>query len=1357
MSLHVTPATPAGARAQSVPPKSSISPELSPTAAVFDPSKQTRALTPLITAGQTGMATNGVRAQTLKASPGSGAALFSTDDGRHPHRPPPGPPFTPVIVRSDPVLGVVGFANYWRNKHPHYYHCLFTQQGWGITDLWDRADIHLESPGFLKEVLKFITQDNEFRVHKFANKWSRDHTDKLDMIGGDMSDLFDPHDSLTFVYKIFTDGETESSPPEFLYQALYIMRTAMRRTVQEEEQHRASEAAMNGNSRRSSADQHFVDHAAYPAARTQSGGSVPFHPHGARGPPPGPPPSGYRAIVPSTNGQLRNPRNRPYRSNSGSGRSGAPFQNQNMMGNAARVPSEQRCHQPPGPPFYNDQSLHPHMQLEPGMMGNMGPMPHVNRPSPLHSPPFLPSQAMCPPMLQHGQMPLPPPPPTVPLDPNHPVPNYIDTANMDPRGAARFVDLTNNMQYTADRNTDRHGSLRGGHMMSRAPSLYNPYTEEPYKSASFTQVPSGRKGGRGSFSNPPTRGRNYSSGYRGSFSNTFDKDDVPPRTSSGHFNGDTGGFHYRSVPNPDIVNDMESGCDSYRIGPKNTTVKKLYVSNLPDGIKEQELLIQFRKQADATRVDLKKIGNFAEVTHAFVYFSSPAQARLCLPDNCTFQVRNKTLIVSVPYAFYRVQESPLSRSALPANTPKHRQFSLSSAVSGTVDGNARSKSSGHTQYSPQDARSDLNWANQQQSSQQPQNNGSPRARQQKSRVSPTKKTQPRLHGSLDENKPNAKAVTVNEMVEKPDGDAVDVDLVSEETGAAVAAGVKESRTEPDVVSEGIKKSTDDQSLQNTPPVKPDTLTASPNEMESEVQHKSGASFSDTTIVEVSLNDTGSDSSEQLVPDKNKDSENNVEVTRSESVSGDHQENTAGGTVSDDDQKNDLSFHSAQEVPDESTVALEEKSSVYRSTSSEPSDIIPLKTISASSQPESEATTTNPSMVEEPAKQSATEQTRKQGAKQTQSLYPFAKPSKTQSKKEKQAKKKDKRKERKEKTKTDKVESDEKSNDHSLVPIAENTTNAGPSEMDKLQNTIKSKTEIQNQRLSAYPVAPKPTSQVNFEQHPSMGSSVAQQDTVAEIPDLQQAFPRKESADISNVFPAPSVALSEPKEKVSPNSELPKIRSQAAKETSKRKIGHLSQIAVPKLNLSMTKAASSDSIAHPGNGPAEADSPNKLDAVISGQSEDIALLSYVRDSAASAATTPTLRAASPPPIPASTTTEFFTPMPTPTEYKVADGVSHSSDPSAVDLGKKKKKRKGKKKVNTTSDFQELHLASNKSEEDPFILQMNEIDDIKAKKNEGSALHGKGFGQEGENQGAKVCVDATTTAPGGASGNPSDHTD
>lgn len=207
--------------------------------------------------------------KAIEPMPSSGAAYFSTDCGRLPHRQPPGPQLPPVIVRSDKIRGVVDFANYWRNKHPKAYHCFFPLCGWTIEDLWDNADIHLESPAFLQEVLKFITQDNVYRAKAYAIDWSKEHQDKLELIGGDLTGIYDPNDHLAFVDKVFTDGETNEYPRHFLWHVTNIMRNGMWNVVKNQQAAQAA-ASVQGAAKADGEDTGTAKLESTPASDTKT-------------------------------------------------------------------------------------------------------------------------------------------------------------------------------------------------------------------------------------------------------------------------------------------------------------------------------------------------------------------------------------------------------------------------------------------------------------------------------------------------------------------------------------------------------------------------------------------------------------------------------------------------------------------------------------------------------------------------------------------------------------------------------------------------------------------------------------------------------------------------------------------------------------------------------------------------------------------------------------------------------------------------------------------------------------------------------------------------------------------------------
>jgi hypothetical protein len=173
-------------------------------------------------------ADNTTQARTMSYS-GSGRAFFSTELGTRPPRKLIGPPFPPVIVRSDKVAGVVQTALHWRKKHPQVCWTVFPQCGWTVEDFWDAEDIHIDTRTHLAEVLTFLSRDNSWCASKFAQDWSRAHPEQVNKVlgVGDLKDFYDPKDHLAIVDKLFVNGETADKPREFLWHVAHIMRTAL--------------------------------------------------------------------------------------------------------------------------------------------------------------------------------------------------------------------------------------------------------------------------------------------------------------------------------------------------------------------------------------------------------------------------------------------------------------------------------------------------------------------------------------------------------------------------------------------------------------------------------------------------------------------------------------------------------------------------------------------------------------------------------------------------------------------------------------------------------------------------------------------------------------------------------------------------------------------------------------------------------------------------------------------------------------------------------------------------------------------------------------------------------------------------
>ncbi|KAF2177187.1 hypothetical protein K469DRAFT_755246, partial [Zopfia rhizophila CBS 207.26] len=175
--------------------------------------------------------------------PFTGLALFSTDLCRREQRKPMGPPYTPVIVRSDERAGIKQFAHFWREKYPDYYICIFP--GFDIHDLWDAADIHLESPAFLQKVLNFIMAENVTRMRHFAIEWSKSHKGRLLLLAGPAEGFgYDNDNPLAVVDKIFDQDNIKFYGRPFLWHAANFMRMGMYTlSRQQEEAAKAQERA----------------------------------------------------------------------------------------------------------------------------------------------------------------------------------------------------------------------------------------------------------------------------------------------------------------------------------------------------------------------------------------------------------------------------------------------------------------------------------------------------------------------------------------------------------------------------------------------------------------------------------------------------------------------------------------------------------------------------------------------------------------------------------------------------------------------------------------------------------------------------------------------------------------------------------------------------------------------------------------------------------------------------------------------------------------------------------------------------------------------------------------------------------
>lgn len=168
-----------------------------------------------------------IRPEPTKPQLNRGSAIFSTNLGSRPQRKLCGPCRMPVIARSDRIRDIVAAAGFWRDKYPYQYFCIFPGRDWKIEDLWDEEDIHLETNNFCREVLRFIERDNCVRAQQYSQEWAQLYPERLSILGGNMTKLYDTHDPLSVVDKIFINNERQFYPPVFLWHTAHIIRKAM--------------------------------------------------------------------------------------------------------------------------------------------------------------------------------------------------------------------------------------------------------------------------------------------------------------------------------------------------------------------------------------------------------------------------------------------------------------------------------------------------------------------------------------------------------------------------------------------------------------------------------------------------------------------------------------------------------------------------------------------------------------------------------------------------------------------------------------------------------------------------------------------------------------------------------------------------------------------------------------------------------------------------------------------------------------------------------------------------------------------------------------------------------------------------
>ncbi|KAJ4297564.1 hypothetical protein N0V90_005456 [Kalmusia sp. IMI 367209] len=1278
-----------------------------------------------------------LRPREMTARPVQGAAVFSTDNGRRPHRGPPYP-LPPVIVRSDKIISVVQFANYWREKYPYYYHRFFPRRGWVIDDLWDEADIYVESPEFLQQVLYFITHDNVAHAQNFAAAWSQKHHDKMDVLGGDISHFNDPNDGFAIVDKMFTNGERDDYPRDFLFEVLEILRETMRvygrkylapqptASVRLPADTRTSAKGIENGSSHPMPGEHavvaevkqhppmfarsreaslppttslYADMLTEPALVNNpytspvvvpSAHNSPLTRHPSFGPPQpqrpflnrggGPPMIHNAARMPNHNGgQIYNTR-RPARSGS------AQFtqqphlhgMNENIHLGSGNHMRQSSGHIPNGPM----QHFVPPMPMGPGMMNPLNPGPQFPPNFSMTSPAMHhPSQMQYAQIIPPGAM-VPPPVPFAP-PPNDPAYQQFNPGDFGQR-IGPFVDMANNMQYPPARGSDARGMPQRNNQASRPVALYNPYGAERPDKAGFatTGIQSGgRRGSRNNYPSNMGKGRKHSAGTldrSGHGPYVKDHPDNNVRPSGGHNieGSQPRGASYQYDEH--IINDSEYGCHTHWIGPKNDTVRQLYVKNIPGDVQGREIEAVIRQIAGVTpsNLELKRSSYNDEVSHAFVHFSSPDEARQALKaDNAL--VRDRQMQVSVARRYFsasRITTQNSYRSANNSATPAEP-----------------------FQYSPQDARSDLHRLNlQQQQQENPATHGSPEVRKAKKNQSAKKSQNAREGQTADDWEVGAPSSSAP-------GPSTGSNFANVSTDMHKLSADSQHESGTDQV--GILE-TADVKLGGTVDLKPmksspvDTLAKERN-AEVSIPYQTSStegsliapkSRSDPTPTDQQPSNFCSSTKIALMPssDSGQHEQQNeeafTEVEKDEDVAVTPRAQVE--STSDDDQKNDLSFHSAQESqPD---VQKTEAQTPFRKNDANTSDELSVlaqltdeKVESGRPHKELDVGTTGtsePDDLEEKDTASMlgkglNDTGRKQGAKRTESLHPFAKSSRSQIKKEKQAKKKDKSKE-KEKAK------------------------AEPGNQGEVQNQEKSVSEKDpDEKKITRGVPHVATNEIHLQSNDDNETKELQAQQSGKV----TSEPCLDEKSSTAVWPHEKdhVATSGTAESVAP----PSVQHHAREPEKKVKVAPLKIAvpAIPSIKHSRVKPSPPSATEPPhtayfsvasSSSDKASSAHNSVEMPPIQQDEQVPSGASAQDSV-SVASSSTLRGPSPPPMSVSSPAkEFHTPLQTPTAL-----------PSLPAEGTKKKKPKRKKKTKATGNTEEA-VASG-AVEDAFHDQLSQI--------------------------------------------------
>ncbi|KAF2263419.1 hypothetical protein CC78DRAFT_274712 [Lojkania enalia] len=734
---------------------------------------------------------------------------------------------------------------------------------------------------------------------------------------------------------------------------------------------------------------------------------------------------------------IRNTKSRQGRSISGSYNQSMSMPPQSFTqsfptgGWGENVPSSQRPQQPSSnlptlqspvvqPAFMAQQAMFQHMNsmgpFQPGqpimlppMAGN-GPMPS----NPLSHVPMLSSSSHS--LGQGG-----PPHNTTMMDQaqqNHPPSPYT------PRSIS-IGDVANDAYMNCQQRIDQtsYPSRRGGRG-EKQPSLFNPYGQDRPDFVNIPPQPLGRKPVPNTLLSVGPRNRRFSVGPRG-------------QGAYGHYNQDHGAIHSgppttslsypqqhtQLVPDPSVTGDQVFGCDETWIGPQNNTVTSLWLAQLPPDVTDHDLREMFGSTLGLHLTNVRTQFDRRGEVIAYVSFATSAEARQGLQLH-NYMMRGKAVTVKVPKTCYS-KEDPAYRRQHP-NQPGFLPRGNGRASQGArrmsygqanVKAGDEPSSLPQPSYSPQDVRSGLQGHPIQDTM---TGKGSPEIPKRKKNKSPKKTKSERKD---EESIGLAQIGEKEQVLPSIENISPEARLTPEINDREIAAIAKQRESHPGpaihVLNQHDTKAPvgdltwpKPEDTLNEPFQESTELSRGPPELESSVMH---------------VKDTQHDVAKELPStDKPKSA-----LSSAESLNPTIDKEVCEEQHSDDEQKHDLSFHSAIESQSEAvqpeifeatSPAVQQPSSIYVEP---PSASRPANTYQQHETVE-EVFESKVGQAEGPVISSVTRSQqasgiltiqetkvspsaeKKAGVKQTESLFPFAK-SKAQARKEKNAKKKEKKK------------------------------------------------------------------------------------------------------------------------------------------------------------------------------------------------------------------------------------------------------------------------------------------------------------------------------------------------------------